>query len=169
MDLCMGMGFKDQNAGLRSRKFWNAFQKNFRSQFFIHKTARIKNFVRARCSPLRAVWMCFNIVYPFTCLNGNPKTDSKKKDINSLEVSPKWLRKVPPKWHISSRRESVPRSESDIAEVTLGSVDEVPPRSFAEVAHFFPTGVSSAIRMRYRRQKEAFPTPYSIYILDQIY
>jgi len=68
-----------------------------------------------------------------------------------LEVSPKWLREGPPKCYISSRRESLPRSECDIAEVTSGSVAEVTPRSVAEVAHFFPTVVTSAIRMRYRR------------------
>jgi len=44
-----------------------------------------------------------------------------------------------------------PRSECDIAEVTSGSVAEVTHRSAAELAHFFLTGVTSAIRLRYRR------------------
>jgi len=47
------------------------------------------------------------------------------------------------------QRESLPLSECDIAKVTSGSVAEVTHRSAEEVAHFFPTGVTSAIRMRY--------------------
>jgi len=35
--------------------------------------------------------------------------------------------------------------------VTSERVAEVTSESVAEVAHFFPTGVTSAIRMRYRR------------------
>jgi len=42
-------------------------------------------------------------------------------------------------------------TSGSVAEVTSGSVAEVTPRSAAEVAHLFPTGVTSAIRLRYRR------------------
>jgi len=50
-----------------------------------------------------------------------------------LEVSPKSLIEVPPKWHISSRQESLPRSDCDIAEVTSKSVAVVTSGSYSEV------------------------------------
>jgi len=50
-----------------------------------------------------------------------------------LEVSPKSLIEVAPKWHISSRRESLRRSECDIAEVTSKSVAVVTSGSHSEI------------------------------------
>jgi len=67
----------------------------------------------------------------------NIETGTLKKPMDKTNTG-STLREGPPKWYISSRRESLPRSECDIAEVTSGSVAVVTYGSHSKVTlHMF--------------------------------